>query len=123
MNTLTKAASDVLAERQRQIEREGYDTSHDDAHNSGELSAAASAYAWAASCQVETDKPAEYSGTPPAMWPWDSAAWNLKDERRNLVRAAALILAEIERLDRAAGTSGVPASDGKPSRHTPEGEE
>lgn len=36
------------------------------------------------------------------FWPWDSSWWRPKDARRDLVRAAALLLAEIERLDRAA---------------------
>lgn len=37
----------------------------------------------------------------PDLWPWERAAWKPKDARRDLVRAGALILAEIERLDRA----------------------
>jgi len=36
-------------------------------------------------------------------WPWAEKWWKPKNERRDLVKAAALILAEIERLDRAAG--------------------
>jgi hypothetical protein len=41
------------------------------------------------------------------IWPWDRKWWKPKDRRRDLVRAGALILAEIERLDRAAAkTSG-----------------
>lgn len=35
------------------------------------------------------------------LWPWDREWWKPKDRRRNLVRAAALLIAEIERLDRA----------------------
>lgn len=33
-------------------------------------------------------------------WPWPSKWWKPKSQRRDLVRAGALILAEIERLDR-----------------------
>jgi hypothetical protein len=35
------------------------------------------------------------------IWPWDRKWWKPTDRRRDLVKAAALILAEIERLDRA----------------------
>jgi hypothetical protein len=34
-------------------------------------------------------------------WPWADKDWKPKDRRRDLIRAAALIVAEIERLDRA----------------------
>ena len=37
------------------------------------------------------------------LWPWAAEWWKPKDCRRNLVRAGALILAEIERLDRKNG--------------------
>jgi hypothetical protein len=115
MSALTKAASDVLAERQRQIEREGWTPKHDDdEHRDGSLTRAAAVY-----CLCAEGPPAP--GTPSelyqaggqwgfnmlrAIWP---AEWVFrpKDRRRNLVRAGALILAEIERLDRA--TSGVNA--------------
>jgi hypothetical protein len=36
------------------------------------------------------------------LWPWSVQWWKPKDRRRDLVRAGALIVAEIERLDRAA---------------------
>lgn len=89
---VTDAARDVLAERRRQVEAEGWTPAHDDAHDDGELAEAAAAYAldngWA--------------GAPPPSWPWSAAWWKPKDRRSNLVRAAALLLAEIERLDRAA---------------------
>jgi hypothetical protein len=35
-------------------------------------------------------------------WPWDLKWWKPTTPRRDLVKAAALIVAEIERLDRAA---------------------
>lgn len=43
----------------------------------------------------------------PPMWPraWDLERWKPKDRRRDLIRAAALIVAEIERLDRAAAST------------------
>ena len=42
----------------------------------------------------------------PATWPWGASWWKPGDPRRMLVKAAALILAEIERLDRAAARGG-----------------
>lgn len=38
---------------------------------------------------------------PESFWPWEEEAWRPKNPRHDLVKAAALILAEIERLDRA----------------------
>lgn len=95
MHTMTKAAEDVLAERRRQIEREGWTPEHDDEHVSGEMALAASCYAVVG---LTDASPTEV----PAWWPrqWDSSWWRPRDNRRNLVRAAALLLAEIERLDR-----------------------
>jgi hypothetical protein len=92
---------DVVAERQRQISVEGKTTDHDDANNAGDLAAAASAYALNAACQLNP-----YSQQPlaefPLMWPSDWAAkwWKPKKPREDLVRAGALVLAEIERIDR-----------------------
>ncbi len=45
-----------------------------------------------------------YSTIPqwaPPEWPWDRAQFHPTDARDNLVDAAAMIIAEIERLDRA----------------------
>ena len=90
----TQAARDVLTERQRQVEAEGWTPGHDDGHSHGELAAAAACYAlYSGGCR--NARALEY-------WPWGDAGWKPKDPRRNLVKAAALILAEIERLDRAA---------------------
>lgn len=87
------AARDVLAERQRQIQREGWTPEHDDEHCRGELAQAAACYAiGSVGCT---------SGTT-MLWPWAMNDWKPKGERRDLIRAAALIIAEIERLDRAA---------------------
>jgi hypothetical protein len=93
---LTEAACDVLAERRRQIEVEGWHADHDDdAHEFGQLAIAASCYA-VASVQDERTRRL----TIPSAWPWAAEWWKPKDPRRDLVRAGALILAEIERLDR-----------------------
>lgn len=98
-DALTAAARDVMTERQRQISAEGRPPENDDAYTSGELSAAAAAYAIDACGNVlgHASLP-----RPPSVWPWDASWWKPAGTRRNLVKAGALILAEIERLDRAA---------------------
>ncbi|KAB2730706.1 hypothetical protein [Brucella intermedia] len=94
------AARDLLAERHRQIEAEGWTPEHDDQHSNGEMARAASCYI--------TDKERAYLPTIPLKWPWSDAWWKPDGYRRNLVKAGALILAEIERLDRLSA----PASEG-----------
>lgn len=101
MEGLTKATNSVLAERQRQIDAEGWTPEHDDSHVNGELAGAASAYAMLAAAQAQMGgKMPAALDKPPPFFMWDHAFWKPKDQRTNLVRAGALILAEIERLDR-----------------------
>lgn len=59
-------------------------------------------YALNAACVINP-----YNGTPietpeSVGWCWDRSWWKPTTPRRDLVKAAALILAEIERIDRAA---------------------
>lgn len=98
------AARDVLAERRRQVEQEGWTPEHDDKHGRFSMSYAAACYALADSPAVRTEtidivKIWQWSGWSYLAW------WKPKDRRSNLVRAGALILAEIERLDRASVAS------------------
>lgn len=93
---LTAAARDVLAERRRQVDVEGWDYSHDDAHADRSMALAAACYAMYASLSER----ARRNKNPAPFWPWAARWWKPKDRRRDLVRAGALILAEIERLDR-----------------------
>lgn len=102
---MTGAARDVLAERHRQISAEGWTPEHDDEHDKGEIAVAAAIYAL------------RNRGADPALWVTSGDRPNhasrfLDDvrhwvkggsTRRNLIKAGALILAEIERLDRASG--------------------
>lgn len=86
---LSAAILDVLQERQRQIEVEGWSTDRDDENRAdGSLARAAACYAVGDSSVV--------------WWP---RGWIFKraSARRMLVKAAALLIAEIERLDRAPG--------------------
>lgn len=95
-DSVTAAASDVLAERQRQISSEGWSAEHDDEHAPGQLSDAGGCYALSA---FEDDKMRE--GYEPDWWPWERHWYKPGTPRRDLVKAAALIIAEIEHLDRA----------------------
>jgi hypothetical protein len=90
---VTAAARDVLAERRRQVEQEGWTPAHDDQYRDHELSCAAGCYA-----MYTLAYPA---GDPPPAWPWAADWWKPTAHRRNLVKAGALIQAAIERLDRA----------------------
>ena len=98
---VSAAARDVLAERQRQISVEGWTPEHDDEHSSGELALAAACYALVANQPLERKAP-----MCPGSWPWRYEWWKPSDRRRDLIKAGALILAEIERLDRAAALKG-----------------
>ncbi|HCF7345021.1 TPA: hypothetical protein NIJ77_004733 [Pseudomonas aeruginosa] len=99
---MPQAWLDVQAERRRQITAEGWTPEHDDGHACDEIAAFACYYAM-----------------PPAVREWDASStgygdtlgeavlpegWEPKtgDRRRELIKACALALAEIERLDRAA---------------------
>ena len=87
------AILDVASERQRQMSIEGWTSEHDDAYQNSELADAAACYAINAHNQ---------GFSTPAHWPWDPEWWKQSGARRDLVKAGALILAEIERIDRAA---------------------
>lgn len=90
----------IGAERNRQLDVEEWNKEHDDSHDEGELAMAAVCYA-----------------TPPELrrtfingtlmkpkWPWEREAWKPTptDRIRELVKAGALIAAEIDRLHRLA---------------------
>ncbi len=115
--SLTRAATDVLAERSRQVNAEGWLVEHDDNHTDGSLALAAACYAAGdairsksvvaivdVSLRGECPVWGKRKFRVPALWPesWAHWWWKPKDRRADLVRAGALILAEIERLDRRA---------------------
>lgn len=104
---LSAAVSDVMAERHRQRGSLGWTAQHDDEHDAGELACAAAAYALAAADVLYPLSHGDGNYTaaePPPMWP---DGWDFKpaEPRRMLVKAAALSLAEIERIDREAARS------------------
>lgn len=82
----------ISEERERQVAKEGWTASHDDHHQDSSLIRAAVCYAdYTIRMRVREDSPA---------WPWDDG-WNpSRDPIRNLVKAGALIAAEIDRRQR-----------------------
>lgn len=91
----------IAAERQRQIEGEGWTAEHDDKHDNGELARAAVCYA--------------EGGTGVGLheiWPWFQEEWKPSGDRvRDLTKAGALIAAEIDRLQRLARSSHEASDD------------
>lgn len=106
---MNRAIEDVIAERRRQIEEEGWTPEHDDQYEPGILSGAAVSYAIYRS-HVE---PSVVMGEDliRLTWPFDWEWWKPTTRRRDLVKAGALILAEIERLDRLAATGAGDAAE------------
>jgi hypothetical protein len=93
-------AERIVNERQRQIYIEGWTPEHDAEHFEQELARAAACYA----------KPHAYRGAgggnsiaAPLDWPWEAHWWKPTpgDRIRELVKAGALIAAEIDRLSAA----------------------
>lgn len=100
---------DVQAERRRQITAEGWTPEHDDEHDSGEIACAAACYALPPAHPARIEGALGRYGRDPNIWPWTRDWWKPapNDRRRELIKAGALVLAEIERLDRA-----VPGKEG-----------
>lgn len=93
LSSAPPALKDVIAERHRQVSVEGWTLEHDDGQKGAGMTSAAGCY-----LLFSDDYP--NAGHPPPMWPWAPKWWKPKDYRRDLVRAGALVLAEIERIDR-----------------------
>ena len=83
-----KAIQAVIKERNRQREVEGWTIEHDDAQDSGGLF-------YAGRCYFKNT----FDG-----WPYDDEWWKPKDRLRNLIRAGAFFVAELERIGRACST-------------------
>ena len=97
---LSPGALAIVAERRRQIEVEGWAAEHDLAHAPGALARAGAAYAvnvWLRNADVQ--KTRDLRGLPSLIWPWEKSWWKPDGNRRDLVKAGALILAELDRAD------------------------
>lgn len=95
----------IAAERGRQINEEGWTPDHDDQHTCGQLSAAAGCYALSASGFLGTVELRDWHkcwapGVKMKLWPFLLDWWKPATPIRDLVKAGALIVAEIERLQR-----------------------
>lgn len=104
----SQAVRDVLSERERQKSVEGWTPEHDDEHGTASMAAAAGCYAFSAASEYaeNTHWSNKRFDAAEQLWPWDREWWKPSTSRRDLVKAGALIIAEIERLDRAARTRG-----------------
>ena len=92
----------INKERERQIKQEGWTKEHDMQHIGEELANAAATYAMAPSCREALTNlvgDCKMTGIPPT-WPWDDEWYKPtpNDRIRELVKAGALIAAEIDRL-------------------------
>jgi hypothetical protein len=100
-----KTAIELIAEeRARQLTAEGYTHAHDDEHTHGQIAAAALCYTdahlvaltWHPSHHEE-----KWTQVMMDRWPWGEEYFQPRaDPIKNLVKAGALIAAEIERLQR-----------------------
>lgn len=97
---MTKATDLIAAERDRQVNEEGYDAEHDAGH-AHELIRAARSYAYEARIGVAAEGASitHLPGQPPSEWPWAERYWKpTGDPVRDLVKAGALIAAAIDSL-------------------------
>lgn len=89
MSNAVTGAELIAQERERQVHEEGWDANHDRWHSTWELARAARCYAIPL-VRANTEMP--------ILWPWSGEWWKPSDDPiRNLVKAGALIAAEIDR--------------------------
>lgn len=98
----------IAAERRRQVTTEGWSPEHDDSHDKGQLAISAARYALEDVGVFPHRAPAARYYALKQLWAWESCWWKPKDPIRNLVRAGALIAAEIDRRLRALPAAPVP---------------
>lgn len=87
----------IATERQRQLAEEGWTPEHDGEHDAGEMAAAAMCYACPPNVAIRAT---DSFNVTPRLWPWAPGWWKPSpdDRVRELVKAGALIAAEIDRL-------------------------
>lgn len=95
--------ADIAFERWSQIMDHKFDADHDDKYKHNELGRAAACYA------VGVRSIFDAWNQSRSIWPWEPKWWkpNRTNRRKDLIKAAALIVAEIERLDRAQSKEAV----------------
>lgn len=104
---LSAAEQDVIAERRQHVEFWGWTSEHDDEHAPGTLALAGAAYALDAGYALDSCAPVDTEHPEPLFWPFSSLWWKPDTPRSELVKAASLILAEIERIDRDPGDESI----------------
>lgn len=124
----SEAISDILAERVSHVAEKGWTPEHDDRHDDGSLALAAALYATPIMLHQVHVGSGDVTWTDP--WPWTRPTWagreqdgdpmtgrinegdgrTKHDRRRQLVIAGSLIVAEIERLDRASAPGAAEAA-------------
>lgn len=89
----------IADERKRQIEVEGWSKEHDAEHVNGELAKAAICYADPYEYYHQNTRTMKVR-VPNKFWPkeWDKKWFKPKDRTQDLVKAGALIAAEIDRI-------------------------
>lgn len=94
-----RALRDVVMERWRQINDEGYDAIHDSEHGREQLAVAGAMYVMLPIISVAMTKDDAVTFLS-RFWRFEPESFKPKTRRKDLVRAAALIIAEIDRIDR-----------------------
>lgn len=89
----------IATERRRQIRKEKWSAKHDDSHANGELAQAAASYALHAA-GIGTSFPKGLANGCCLWWPWTPKWWKPRTPIKDLIRAGALIAAEIDRQQR-----------------------
>lgn len=104
---LGRGVKAIAAERERQLQAEGFTRVGDQQYRRGELAKAATAYVQLAAMDLEAGgrNHIAWHG-PAAVWPWAPEWWKPVDARRDLVRAGALIAAQIDLIDSLAVGNG-----------------
>src|SRR5690606_29086782 len=96
---------DIAHEMERQ---QAFDKLGDLPNHAGQMAAAAACYATHAAvfarlahsgvshARIVSDS---INASPPQSWPWTTTLWKPRSQRDSLIRAAALLIADLERLD------------------------
>ena len=91
----------IAAERERQVTQEGWTADHDAEHTHDELANAAACYSMSEDQRRYFDAFAGvFIDLQKEIWPWGASWWKPSSDNRikELVKAGALIAAEIDRL-------------------------
>ena len=110
---MARALGDIVVERDKQRRVLGYGNDRDDQYTVGQLASAAAMYAYASTfldakrdylrtARTDQDGSTITINLLRHLWPnnWKPPTWH--DRRHQLVKAGAMIVAEIERIDRLA---------------------